>query len=129
MNRFTFGPRKLATAIAGVLAAATLAGTSQTASAGTYVSGDFHNHSTCSDGSISMQKLVAKSTGSGPANFGLDWFAQAGHGGSGNRNCTLEPTGRTQGLGEWHRARAADVALAVAAGTPVSGDGIPHRAG
>jgi len=89
MNRFTFGQRKLATAIAGVLAAATLAGTSQTASAGTYVSGDFHNHSTCSDGSISMQKLVAKSTGSGSANFGLDWFAQAGHGGSGNRNCTL----------------------------------------
>ncbi|MEO8005824.1 MAG: hypothetical protein ABI771_13005, partial [Betaproteobacteria bacterium] len=25
---------------------------------GTYVSGDFHNHTTCSDGTISMQKLV-----------------------------------------------------------------------
>src|SRR6267143_2172898 len=27
---------------------------------GTYVSGDFHNHTTCSDGSISMQKLVKR---------------------------------------------------------------------
>jgi len=55
------------------------------APAGKYVSGDFHNHTTCSDGSISMQKLVKKST----ATWGLDWFVQAGHGGSGNRNCTL----------------------------------------
>jgi len=29
---------------------------------GTYVSGDFQNHTTCSDGSISMQKLVKKAT-------------------------------------------------------------------
>ncbi|MEO6080051.1 MAG: hypothetical protein ABIQ86_09770 [Steroidobacteraceae bacterium] len=55
---------------------------------GKYVSGDFHNHTTCSDGSISMQKLVDKSIGTG-APFGLDWFVQAGHGGNGNRNCTL----------------------------------------
>lgn len=55
------------------------------APAGKYVSGDFHNHTTCSDGSISMQKLVKKST----ATWGLDWFVQAGHGGNGNRNCTL----------------------------------------
>ena len=34
---------------------------------GTYVSGDFHNHTTCSDGSISMQKLVKKSTDKGYA--------------------------------------------------------------
>jgi hypothetical protein len=57
---------------------------------GTYVTGDFHNHSTCSDGSISMQKLVQKSTTNGnDAPWGLDWFVQAGHGGTGNRNCTL----------------------------------------
>ncbi len=30
-----------------------------------YVAGDFHNHTTCSDGSISMQKLVKKATGQG----------------------------------------------------------------
>ena len=57
--------------------------------AGKYVAGDFHNHSTCSDGSISMQKLVKKSTDKTDTPWGLDWFVQAGHGGSGNRNCTL----------------------------------------
>jgi hypothetical protein len=56
---------------------------------GTYVAGDFHNHTTCSDGSISMQKLVKKSTDKADGTFGLDWFVQAGHGGNGNRNCTL----------------------------------------
>lgn len=56
---------------------------------GTYVTGDFHNHSTCSDGSISMQKLVKKSIDKNDTPWGLDWFVQAGHGGSGNRNCTL----------------------------------------
>ena len=53
--------------------------------AGKYVAGDFHNHSTCSDGTISMQKLVQKAT----VQWSLDWFVQAGHGGNGNRNCTL----------------------------------------
>jgi hypothetical protein len=56
---------------------------------GQYVAGDFHNHTTCSDGSISMQKLVKKATGKDAGNWGLDWFVQAGHGGTGNRNCTL----------------------------------------
>src|SRR6188768_4388260 len=56
---------------------------------GTYITGDFHNHTTCSDGSISMQKLVKKSTDKTDGTFGLDWFVQAGHGGNGNRNCTL----------------------------------------
>ena len=57
--------------------------------AGKYVAGDFHNHSTCSDGSISMQKLVKKATDKVESPWGLDWFVQAGHGGTGNRNCTL----------------------------------------
>ncbi|WP_458232541.1 hypothetical protein [Roseateles sp. P5_E8] len=58
--------------------------------AGKYVSGDFHNHTTCSDGSISMQKLVKKVTDkTADSPWGLDWFVQAGHGGNGNRNCTL----------------------------------------
>ena len=53
--------------------------------AGAYVSGDFHNHTTCSDGSLSMKKLIDKSV----KTFGLDWFVQADHGGSSARNCTL----------------------------------------
>jgi hypothetical protein len=56
---------------------------------GTYVAGDFHNHTTCSDGSISMEKLVKKATDRVDTPWGLDWFVQAGHGGNGNRNCTL----------------------------------------
>ena len=56
---------------------------------GTYVAGDFHNHTTCSDGSISMEKLVKKATDRADTPWGLDWFVQAGHGGNGNRNCQL----------------------------------------
>ncbi|MFT3931617.1 MAG: hypothetical protein QM709_15110 [Spongiibacteraceae bacterium] len=56
---------------------------------GKYVAGDVHNHTTCSDGSISMQKLIKKSTDKVDTPWGLDWFVQAGHGGNGNRNCTL----------------------------------------
>ncbi len=53
--------------------------------AGTYVAGDFHNHTTCSDGTLSMKKLIDKST----KTWNLDWFVQADHGGSSTRNCTL----------------------------------------
>lgn len=56
---------------------------------GTYVAGDFHNHTTCSDGSISIQKLVKKATDTVETPWGLDWFVESGHGGNGNRNCTL----------------------------------------
>ena len=49
-----------------------------TKAAGNYVSGDFHNHTTCSDGSLSMKKLIDKSV----KTFGLDWFVQADLGGS-----------------------------------------------
>src|SRR6185295_17287774 len=41
---------------------------------GTYVAGDFHTHTTCSDGSISMQKLVKKATDRQDTPWGLDWF-------------------------------------------------------
>jgi hypothetical protein len=56
---------------------------------GTYLAGDVHNHTTCSDGAISMQKLIKKATDRTDTPWGLDWFVQAGHGGNGNRNCTL----------------------------------------
>jgi hypothetical protein len=86
--RFTRNQIALATAIgAGTLTVAPTAANCKTP--GKYVSGDFHNHTTCSDGSISMQKLVKKATDKSDGTFGLDWFVQAGHGGNGNRNCTL----------------------------------------
>jgi len=71
----------------------------KTKKAGTYVTGDFHNHSTCSDGALSMQKLTDKSV----KTYGLDWFVHADHGGSSARNCTLredpfEPAAPALGL-------------------------------
>jgi len=91
---------QIATAVAAVLSVATMAAASAkdsdsprsdvgSRSKGRYETGDFHNHTTCSDGSISMQKLIKKSMDTQETPWGLDWFVQAGHGGSGNRNCTL----------------------------------------
>ena len=89
-----FNKRELALAVLTLLGTASLtvgsiSATAQTRPSGKYVAGDFHNHTTCSDGSLSMQKLVKKSTGAAGDGWGLDWFVQAGHGGNGNRNCTL----------------------------------------
>ena len=89
-----FSKSQVALAVAAALGAASLIATPNTASAdkaqGTYLAGDFHNHSTCSDGSTSMQKKVSKSMDRTEATpWGLDWFVQAGHGGNGSRNCTL----------------------------------------
>jgi hypothetical protein len=89
-NRFTQRQVALAAAaMIGALGAATAPTPAASAIVGKYVAGDFHNHTTCSDGSISMQKLVNKATGKTDTPWGLDWFVQAGHGGTGNRNCTL----------------------------------------
>ena len=77
---------------AGMAGSAGTAGTAGSAptTVGQYVAGDFHNHTTCSDGTISMEKLVKKVTDkTADSPWGLDWFVQAGHGGNGNRNCTL----------------------------------------
>ncbi len=89
-----FNKHQLALAALAALGTATLATAPTVAAAagktaGQYVAGDFHNHTTCSDGSISMQKLVKKATDKADTPWGLDWFVQAGHGGNGNRNCTL----------------------------------------
>ena len=53
------------------------------ASAGEYKSGDFHNHTTCSDGSTSVKTLTRESLSY------LDWFIHVGHSGRGSRNCTI----------------------------------------
>lgn len=68
-----------------VSAAALLAASAEDASAnGRYVSGDFHNHTVCSDGSTSVRTLTDASL------TYLDWFIQAGHSGSGNRDCRFD---------------------------------------
>jgi hypothetical protein len=86
----TFTRNRVALAAIAALGAVALGTSSSPARAdkddkGRYLTGDFHNHTTCSDGALSLQKLVKKSTDT----WGLDWFVQAGHGGNGNRNCTL----------------------------------------
>src|SRR5262245_30281359 len=86
----SFRKKHIAVAVAAALSATVIGSAPQVASAGgKYVTGDFHNHTTCSDGSISMQKLVKKAVDKTDTPWGLDWFVQAGHGGNGNRNCTL----------------------------------------
>jgi hypothetical protein len=85
---------QIALAVAAAIGAGAMATVPTVAAAaktpGKYVAGDFHNHTTCSDGSISMQKLVKKATDKTDTPWGLDWFVQAGHGNSGGtRNCTL----------------------------------------
>ena len=102
-----FTLRETAIALAAVVTAlpvvapqmAQAADRAATKATGTYVTGDFHNHTTCSDGTLSMQKLVDKSA----KTFNLDWFVQADHGGSSARNCTLaedpfEPVAPATGL-------------------------------
>jgi hypothetical protein len=93
----TFRKSQVALAVAAAIGTLAMGATPTPASAaktpGKYVAGDFHNHTTCSDGAISMQKLVKKSTDTTDTPWGLDWFVQAGHGGNGNRNCTLVEDG------------------------------------
>ena len=91
--KFEFSKTQMSLAVAAALGATAFAGTlvspeavAQTKTPGKYVAGDFHNHTTCSDGAISMQKLVKKATDKVDTPWGLDWFVQAGHGGNGNRN-------------------------------------------
>ena len=104
-----FSKSQIALAVAAALGATARgdapARPAQASTGGTYVAGDFHNHTTCSDGSISMQKLVKKSTDKADTPWGLDWFVQAGHGGNGNRNCTLveDATPRDARLSARHR--------------------------
>ena len=69
---FAFTKSRIALAALAVIGATTMttAPTAATAAGktpGKYVSGDIHNHTTCSDGATSMQKLVKKSTEIGRA--------------------------------------------------------------
>lgn len=90
-----FALREINAAAAAVFSVAAVAAIPVTVQAnadtGRYVVGDFHNHTTCSDGQISVQRLVNKSVDT----YGLDWFAMTGHGGSGNRNCILADDAQT----------------------------------
>lgn len=68
--------------------------------ADTYMSGDFHNHTTCTDGTVSIETMITKSI----QTFGLEWMASADHGGSGVRDCRFddpEGNGSISGSGKF----------------------------
>ena len=95
----------------------------------TYMAGDFHNHTTCTDGSTSLETMITKSIGT----FDLDWMAQAGHGGSYTRDCRYddpEMDSSKTGSGKlWEQTiGAAAIKGDVVNSTSYSPDGLPHRA-
>ena len=70
------------------------------AAADTYMAGDFHNHTTCTDGTVSIETMITKSI----QTFGLEWLASADHGGSGVRDCRFddpEGDGSLSGTGKF----------------------------
>jgi hypothetical protein len=73
--------------------------------ADSYMAGDFHNHTTCTDGTVSIEKMVREAT----QTYGLEWLASADHGGSGTRDCRVndpELNGSITGDGKfWDEAR------------------------
>lgn len=77
------GAASLATGIGGSAAAQDWVPSHLPILAPPYVAGDFHNHTTCIDGSVSVQWLLDKSLGT----WNLDWFIHANHGGLAVRDC------------------------------------------
>lgn len=54
--------------------------------ADSYMAGDFHNHTPCSDGRSSVETMVKKAVQS----YGLEWLGAADHGGSSPRDCRVD---------------------------------------
>ncbi|MGQ4274788.1 hypothetical protein [Terrihabitans sp. B22-R8] len=73
---------------ASILAAAAgaVSISSTPSAADSYMAGDFHNHTPCSDGRSSVETLVKKSI----ENYGLEWLGAADHGGSSPRDCRVD---------------------------------------
>jgi len=112
----------------GVLAAAS-APARALDSTDSYMAGDFHNHTTCTDGSVSIATMITKSINT----FGLEWMAQAGHGGNGTRDCRYDdPEGDASKTGSgklWEETiGAAALKGDIVTTTANSPDGLPHRA-
>lgn len=74
--------------VAGLLAVgpATAHDDRDNANTDTYMAGDFHNHTTCTDGTVSIETMITKSI----KTFDLEWMASADHGGTGTRDCRFD---------------------------------------
>ncbi len=96
MKSSRFGNSRCRWLLGSVSTAAVVCMMSQAADAQTrYVSGDFHNHTTCSDGTSSLPRMMT----AGSVTFGLDWLIQTDHGGSTYRDCKFDdyPAGNVNG--------------------------------
>jgi hypothetical protein len=118
-------------ASASVLAMVTgfLAAPTTPAVADSYMAGDFHNHTTCTDGTVSIETMVTKSI----QTFGLEWLAIVDHGGTGTRDCRIDdPEGDSSKTGSGKLWEQTIGAAAIKGDVnPVlnnSPDGATHRA-
>lgn len=76
--------KTLSSAVVAAIAATAASGAANSQAVAGYSSGDFHNHTTCSDGSTSVETLVRESL------TYLDWFIQVGHSGADPRDCRFD---------------------------------------
>src|SRR5262245_60586653 len=118
-------------ASASVLAMATgfVAAPTAPAVADSYMAGDFHNHTTCTDGTVAIETMVRK----GIQTFGLEWLASADHGGTGTRDCRINDpefdSGKTGEGKLWEQTIGASAIKGdVINSTLASPDGATHRA-
>src|SRR5262245_59955715 len=109
--------------VTGILAAPTTP-----AVADSYMAGDFHNHTTCTDGTVSIQTMVTTSI----QTFGLEWLATVDHGGTGTRDCRIDdPQGDSSKTAPgklWEEPPATPIKGDVFTTLNNSPDGAPHRA-
>jgi hypothetical protein len=93
-----------------------------------YMAGDFHNHTTCTDGTVSLETMITASI----KTYDLEWLASADHGGTNTRDCRFDdPEGDSSKTGSgklWEQTIGAAALLGdVATSTSNSPDGLAHR--
>src|SRR5262245_7180449 len=115
--------------ITGVLAAVPASAHNDDADTDNYMAGDFHNHTTCTDGTVSIETMVTKSI----KTFDLEWMASADHGGTGTRDCRIDdPEGDSSKTGSgklWEQTIGAAALKGDVVTSPNnSPDGAAHRA-
>lgn len=90
---------------------------------GTYLAGDFHQHTTFTDGSLSMPFLMDKEN-----SMGLDWWVNSEHGGGGTVNGLLSGSDVRGGTFIFFDSDASDTIKGMKASEPSADDhNKPHR--
>ncbi len=89
---------------------------------GTYLAGDFHQHTTFTDGSLSMPYLMSKEN-----SFGLGWWVSSEHGGGGVKNGLVSGTDVNGGTDVFFDSSIPDPIAGQKATEPASGNQKAHR--